>query len=388
MSSTYNGNSATFYPSLTLMTGADKPTAQVFRTPLERLLDNAMYLRDREDALFLRQATSLRGKNATFTDTADRLAATSMLGVEDCPGPAIAVKAGEAFAVYDQDGTEAQGGAVPNLTTVKDAAVNTAGRIVVVGATTPFCAFRILGGSWTAGGAQIGGEANDVVYSPAYNGFLASRGANVCRSTDATSWASVATGLTDTLRVAVIGGGAGAGRVIVQSTDATPTFALSTNNGASYAVQAGTVPFAAQAFGPGFISGCPVVTKNNLNRYVYHVGMYDSGARIRLARTADGVTWEAGPTIETPPGATFDTGPFFRICKSTGLMVIVCISIVPAVQDLALLYVSQDFTRWVGPASHPVSLGAAYAIASGRLLRSIGEDLEASDGIGHKVFSL
>jgi hypothetical protein len=47
MASSYIGSDAAFFGSLSLMTGGDRPTASVFRVPLERLLDNCAYLEAR-----------------------------------------------------------------------------------------------------------------------------------------------------------------------------------------------------------------------------------------------------------------------------------------------------------------------------------------------------
>lgn len=47
MPSSYIGSDAAFFGTLSLMTGGDRPTASVFRVPLERLLDNCAYLEAR-----------------------------------------------------------------------------------------------------------------------------------------------------------------------------------------------------------------------------------------------------------------------------------------------------------------------------------------------------
>jgi hypothetical protein len=393
MPSNYVGVDA-FSTNLDLMTDADPPRAQLFRTPNERLLDNDTYLRARLDSAFLKQATALRAKTVTFTDTSAILAAVTVSYEEDDPGPVLAIKAGQAFAIYDHDSTEAYpGGAIPTLTSPIGAAeVATTRRIGIVGATSPFCAYLDPGGVWTAGGVGIGGTPATLAYSPTY-GFFAGRSgsANVFRSPDiATAWTGAATGLAGVLRVAVIGGGSGAGRVVALSTAATPIFSRSTDNGASFALQAGTVASAGTADNSGTLAGCPMVARRGMNRFVYHVGRYDAGARLRLARSADGETWQAGPTIEAPPGRIFEGTPLIFACKTTGLLVVVAPaeSLDAAGHDVKLVYASSDFTSWVGANVYPGVLGTtAFAVAGGRVLYTTGAGLSVSDGFSFKVFT-
>lgn len=392
MPSNYVGVDA-FSTNLDLMVDADSPRAQLFRTPNERLLDNDTYLRARLDSAFLKQATALRAKTVTFTDTSGVMAAVTVSYEEDDPGPVLAVKAGQAFALYDHDSTEAYpGGAIPTLTTISGAEVSSARRIGIVGATSPYCAYLDPGGVWTAGGTGIGGTPNGVAYSPAYGFFSGRSGsANVFRSPDiATAWTGAATGLAGILRVAVIGGGAGAGRVVALGTEALPTFSRSTNDGASFTLQAGTVPSAAQADSSGTLAGCPMVSRRGMNRFVYHVGRYDSGARLRLARSADGETWQAGPTIEAPPGRIFEGTPVIFACKTTGLLVVVAAaeSLDAAGHDVRLVYASSDFASWVGANVYPGIFGTtAFAVAGGRVLYTSGAGLSVSDGFSFKVFT-
>jgi hypothetical protein len=388
MSSDYTGDPSEFFETLSLMTGGDRRTAQSVRTPLERLLDNACFLRASVDTSAAGAVFDLRDTDAAFTDTAERLAATCLVAEDGAPGPVVALKTGEALAVYGQETQTLPGGAVPNLTSIVAAAVSTAGRVVVVGATTPFCAFRDAGGSWTGGGNQIGGTPGGLVYSPAYDGFLAPRGVNVYRSTNAASWAATDVGLgTTILHVAVIGAGAGEGVIVALSTATAPTIKRSLDDGATY-VTAGVIPNRLTADEAGCLAGCPMVSRLNLNQYAYHCSRNDSGARLRTARSADGATWESGVTIEAPTGYTFDSFPTLRICQSTGLMVIA----VPATHTadstaVTLLYTSRDFQRWVGPDVRDQVDSNAFAVAGGRLLLSPDASLLASAGVIYKVHS-
>jgi hypothetical protein len=216
MPSNYTGDPGVFSDELELLDDGDPSAAQLWRGPEERLLDNTCYLRSRINGTQSRQAVALRLTDATMTDVAASMAASCTFGVENCIGPVVAAKAAQGVAVFDSNTTAAHpGGAVPNLTSVVAAAVNPAGRIVLVGATTPFCAFKVPGGSWTAGGAEIGGTPFGVIYSPAYGGFFSWRALNFYRSTDATAWTATdvsGTGLTGALSsAAVVGAGTGAG---------------------------------------------------------------------------------------------------------------------------------------------------------------------------------
>lgn len=392
MASNYPGVQK-FSASLTLMTDGDSPGAQLFRVPNERLLDNDVYLRARLDSAFLKQAAALRARTVTFADSSLFMSAVVVSPEENAVGPVLAIKAGEAFAVYDHDATEAYpGGAIPTITSpIVGAEVASNRRIGIVGATSPYCAYKDPGGVWTAGGTGIGGTPSGFAYSAAY-GFFAGRtgSANVFRSPNiATAWTGAATGLAGVLRVAVIGGGPFAGRVVALSTAATPVFSRSTDNGASFTLQPLTVPFAAEADNSGTMAGCPAVTRESLNQYVYHVGRFNSGARLRLARSRDGESWETGPTIDAPPGSVFEGTPNILVCKTSGLMIVVA----PAERldadnhDVKLIYASRDFAQWIGAAVHPGTLGSnAYAVAGGRLFHTTGTGLSASDGFNFEVF--
>lgn len=389
MASDHTADPSAFNDPIEMMTGADRPTAQAIRAPLEKLADNCAFLRQESDALGLRQVLTLRKKTAVLSDTGSTCAASALYGAEAVQGPAVFIKGQESLLVYDNDDTE-DFGAVPDIGATRDAATDPDGLIVVIGSSTPFNAFRAPGGSWTGGGSEIGGSPNNVIYDPGYGGFMASRTTNVWRSTDAASWASSATGLAGVQRVAAIGAGPGAGRIVALSTATAPVFAVSIDHGATFSASGGTVPHAASADGAGLLVGCPLVSRLGLNEYVYHVARYDSGARLRLARSQDGENWEAGPTIEAEDGYVFSGTPILLICQSTGLMVINApASHTAESRSDRMLYTSRNFTRWTGVASHAGTAAAlAYAVARGRVMFSNSADLTASDGIGFKVFTV
>ena len=114
-----------------------------------------------------------------------------------------------------------------------------AGRIVIVGSSSPYTAYLVPGGSWTAGGTQPGGSLGQVLYSPNYGGFITARTTNIWRSVDATAWASVATGVANGVQ-SIAAASVGSGLVVALDTATTPAFRRSSNAGASF-IAAATV---------------------------------------------------------------------------------------------------------------------------------------------------
>jgi hypothetical protein len=384
MASDHTADPSTFYSVVSMLDGSDVMSATQLRTIYERLHDNTAHLKARVDGALSRQAAALSLTDASFTDVTAGLVAATPFGEENSPGPVVAIKVGEAVAVFDQNTTATHpGGAITNLTSVVAAAVNPAGRIVIVGATTPYCAFKVPGGAWTGGGAEIGGTPATVLYSPAYGGFIAGRSTNIYRSTDATAWTAIAA-LTASFvsSLAVIGAGAGSGVVVALQGSTTPTIRVSTDNGLTWGFTGSGIPERLNADEAGNVAGCPMVSRYGLNEYVYHVSRNDSGARLRTCRSADGTAWEATATIEAPLGHTFTGGPSLRLCQSTGLAAIV----VPATRTtdaatLTLVYTSVDWVHWDTPAVFPQVANTGWAVAGGKLLMSGSAALRASVGV-------
>lgn len=390
MASDHTGDPSTFYDVISMLDGSDVMSATQVRAMLQRLHDNTCHAKRKADVLAAKQSAALHLTDANFSDTAASMAAATPFGEEDTAGPVVACKAGQALSVFDLNVTATHpGSSIPNLTSVLAAAVNPAGRIVVVGATTPFCAFKIPGGNWTGGGNQIGGTPTSLVYSPSYGGFLAGRtnSANVFRSTDATSWAGVTALLVGNVQaIGIIGAGPGDGTITVLGTSTSPSVRVSTDDGANYGFSGAGIPNRLTADEAGSLAGCPLVSRENLNRYVYHVSRNDSGARLRTARAPDGLTWESGPTIEPPTGHTFTGAPALKICQSTGLMAIT----VPGVRttdavNVTFVYTSHDFKTWHEPGVYAQVANAAFAVAGGRILMSASAALRASSGVSFGV---
>lgn len=390
MASNHTGSPNAFYSVVSMIDGSDVMSATQLRTIYERIHDNTVHVKARIDSAAARQATVMAQHPGTvFADTGNGLAVVGYDHEENHPGPVVAIKVGEAFAIFDQAVT-AVGGAVPNLTSIVAAAVNAAGRMVVVGATSPFCAFRAPAGSWTGGGAEIGGTPDDVVYSPAANKFFACRSGStsVFNSSDATAWTGVvAQAGGGILSIGVIGAGVGSGVIIELGTATAPTVRVSNDNGATWGFTGVGIPNRVTADESGSLAGCPAVTRNGLNEYVYHVSRNDSGARLRTARTADGITWESGPTIEAPSGHTFTSRPRLLICKQTGLMVIAAPAQRTAeTMNVTAVYTSLDWVKWTLGDLQGTRQITSYGIANGRLYQSNTSALLMSAGIATEVF--
>lgn len=390
MASNHTGDPDTFHDVISMLDGADVKSATAMRATLENIHDNTAHLKRRTDSSAARQAcVMVQHPGTVFADTGNGLAVTPYVNAENHPGPALAIKVGECFAIFDQAVT-AVGSTVPDLTSVVEAAVNAAGRAVVVGATTPYCAYRAPAGNWTAGGNQIGGTPSDLVYSPSADKFYACRSGStsVFYSTDATSWTGVvAQAGGGILSLGVIGAGVGAGVIVELGTTTAPAVRVSNDDGLTWGFTGVGIPNRLTADESGWLAGCPSVTRNGLNEYVYHVSRNDSGARLRLARTADGITWTSGPTITPPPGHTFTSRPRLLICKTTGLMFIVA----PAQRtaeslNVTIVYTSQDWVRWMRGDVHGTRQITSYAAAVGRLYQSNTGALMLSQGIATEVF--
>jgi hypothetical protein len=391
VASDHTGDADEFYSVVSMLDGSDVMSATQLLTIYERIHDNTCHVKRVSDMSLARLAARLDQHPGTvFADTGNGLAVIPYECDENHPGPVIAIKVGEAFAIFDQAVT-AVGGAVPNLTSIVQAAVSLTGRAVVVGATTPFCAFRATAGSWTGGGAEIGGTPSDVIYSPVANKFFACRtgSVSVYNSSDALAWTAVAAyvGAPGIQALACVGAGAGAGTIVELGTTTLPTIAASYDNGATWGFSGTGIPNRLTADESGSLAGCPSVTRNGLNEYLYHVFRADSGARLRLSRTTDGITWESGPTITAPQGHAFASRPRLLICKTTGLMFIIA----PAQRtaeslNVTAIYTSLDWVQWRLADVQGTRQITSYGAANGRLYQSNTAALMLSTGIASEVY--
>jgi hypothetical protein len=361
------------------MTGGDQPTAQLFRVPLERLLDNTAFLQKTAVATALRQMLALRANGFALAETDPNFGMATLLGVEGAAPPAILYASGDLpVAVYeDQDAENYNSGtfsAIPDLTSVIDAAVAPSGLTVVVGGGSPYHATRAINTDWSAGSAFASNTMTRVAYSPDAARFLATQvsGGNVYRSADGLSWSTVASGLSDARDVSGI---TASGIVVVMNQSTSPGFAVSDDGGASYSAAAGTVPYEADADAVGSMTGCPAVTRGGLGSYVYHAAICDGGDNIRTSRSADGDTWEPLTVIPKPSLGDFGSALRMYQCQTTGIAVIVVGAVHPLADDghnTTYMYASIDMVNWFGPVCRDGDSVIRYGIAGGVFAKKLG----------------
>lgn len=387
MASNYTGDPDGETDTLLLMTGGDTPTAQLFRVPLERLLDNdAARRRDvaRSSNVVLERALlRFQALDVTVDDTAESLGAITTGFGGDSTKPTLVVKVDSTGVVLAHDDSVIdQGGPLASITSlVADCAASTAGRAVAIGVGGQRNAYTDNdGGTWSAGGNGVAGAVQFIVYDGIGDQFLCggSGTGSVYRSPDAsTDWTSAASQFSQPFGLAVLGLGASSGDVVcLGNLGSEPRFSVSTDAGASFST-AGTTPpaNAADADEPGDLRGCQTVLRDDLGSSVYHIMRCDSGARIRTNTSQDGLTWTAGTVITAPTGAAFDSRPRLLIDQVLGLFVIVA----PLDNGTTALYASRDFVSWTGPAAVRSLATAAWALAGGRLFCTRDDAIYASD---------
>ncbi len=386
MPSNYTGDPDGAVETLSLMTGADRPTAQLFRVPLECLLNNdaAHIVRDQQQAA--RSALRLRplmfGADLLATDDlAESMAATvknpSAAIINGDPAVLIKVDSTGVFQAYDGPEVD-QGGALASVTSlVRDAAAS-GDFIVAIGVGGNLNAYSANGGgAWSAGVAGIGGAVERIIYSPEGDIFITagSGTGSVFRRTDpsASTWSSAASGFAAPFALAAFGADASSpGRVVcLGNSGDEPRFSTSDDDGATFAVEATTVPNPGDFAEAGDMQGAPFVTEN-----IFHIARVTSGASIRLHVSPDGEAWTLRATLSAS-GFVFNSRPRLLMDQGTGLLVIVG----PTDGGTDALYASVDEgVNWVGPC-HVKAVGIfGYAVAGGRLFQTRNAMIYQSDG--------
>lgn len=391
MSSSYTGNPTTAADSLTLMTGGDRKTAQSARVPLERLLDNSAreaLRRLESDVLTLRSIWSYA---VTITDTAESVAASAArnpLG-SGPDSPVLIVKTAQCFKVGCADFLTAQG-VPPSITSlVTDAAHGNVShnRLLVIGTGGNRNAFSDdAGASWTAGG-DIGATPKRLIFNDSQ--FMCTQGADrVSRSTNGVTWTA------NTSAGVVIAGGLASysnGNVVALGS-LTGTVRWTDDNGATFSSVA-NIPNAGSLDGDGSVAG-------NCGSRVFHVGSIDSGAQLQISSSAsnDGTDWNVVATIDAPAGDAFAAEPRLLMCRTTGVLVIVAPLAGSSVASArCALYASRgdwvvqegsDFrmawTRERLMQTDPDPGVDAFALAGGKLIMAINDQLFASAGAGEE----
>lgn len=388
MSSSYTGVAANATDTLTLMTGGDTPTAQLFRTPLERLLDNDAAQNARVDLtnnVAIERALLRRHKlDVTVDDTAESLAAVTTGFQGDPTKPTLVIKVDSTGVILAHDDSEIdQGGVIASVTSlVADAAQSSSGRVFAIGVGGQRGAYTDDdGGTWSAAANGIAGAVQFAIYDAIGDQFICggSGTGSVYLSPDAsTNFTSAASQFSAPFGIAALGLGASSGDlVILGNSGSAPRFSVSTNGGTSFST-AGTTPpaNAADADEPGDLRGCQTVLRDDLGSSVYHIMRCNSGARIRTNVSQDGLTWTAGAVITAPLGAAFASRPRLLIDQVLGLFAIIA-PLSP--NGTTAVYVSRDFVTWTGPAAYRSLATAAWGLAGGRLFSTRDGVVYASD---------
>lgn len=382
MASDYTGNAANATDTLSLMTGGDRPTAQVFRVPLERLLDNDAAQTARtdqtENVAVERALLRLHKLDVTVDDTAESLAAVSTGTLGDPTKATLVIKVDSTGVVlaYD-DETVDQGGVIASVTSLVADAASSGPRHVAIGVGGQRAAYTDNdGGSWSAAAAGIGGAVTFIIRDGIGSQFICGgpgTGSVYLSPNASTNWTSTASQFSQPLGIAALTNG---DLIILGNSGSEPRFSVSTDAGVSFST-AGTTPpaNAADADEPGDLRGCQFVLANSRGTKAYHVMRCNSGARLRTNTSEDGLTWTAGAVLTAPTGAAFDSRPRLLIDQVLGLFVIVA----PLDNGTTALYSSRDFVAWTGPAAVKNLATAAWALAGGRLFCTRDGAIYASD---------
>jgi hypothetical protein len=257
------------------------------------------------------------------------------------------------------------------------------GRVVAIGTGGNNNAFtNDFGVTWTAGGA-IGFVGQDIIWNETLGLFLvnSSSGSSVARSADATSWTLASHSL------AVNGNGGiaclASGRTVVcgEEPSATfPRFSVS-DNGSSWSDSGGFPADGGIAFlDRGYICG-------NGGSEIWHVGVRGNpGSGLRISVSGDGASWTTRADFTTighniPPGAVQPTTqPRIMCCQNTGMLVVLACRVIDS-SIFAIASMDRGFT-WTDPVFFRGTNVRSFAVADGKLFRTVGARVEKSDGCG------
>jgi hypothetical protein len=376
MTSPYNGV-ATYLSTLQLMTDADSPSAQTFRVPNERLLDNDVFLKAYADAIDFKRFRSavLHVRQLQSGTTSENALAVVASQQSDS---VLVIKSGalNIFRFSDAGVPPAGASGIPSITGVVTDAVRGAGRLLVIGTGGNRCAYTdsVAGtGTYFAGG-DMGATPFRLIYNPSFSRFQACRsgGSTAQYSTDGTAWSS-ATASTDDASggIAMLANGDSFVCGLDAAAGAGPRFARSTNGGTSWADGA-TVPSPTSYAN----AGC-VVGKRTGGPSMWHSGL--AGGNLLICKTDNGTAWSLIATITPLAGATFSGQTRILHDDATGLLVVACVFD----SSFMALYASRDAgVTWTPPLTLEYTALAGLGLAGGRLYVSALTNILASDGIG------
>ncbi|MES2384551.1 MAG: hypothetical protein V4593_08375 [Pseudomonadota bacterium] len=359
------------------------PGAPVPAQHLNHLLASAAAVARRMLAvLALRPHTT----DAAFADSTAACAAACVENGGASEGiKALVVKAGTAGSMYvnDSDAVTVAGDTVSVTSLVTSIAYdNTAGRFIAVGSGgNNHCSSTDNGANWVTGGA-IGFVPQDIVRNPTLGLFIvnSASGSGSARTTNGAAWTSS----SHTLAASGKGGIAvlSSGRTVICGFDGfdAPRFTIS-DNGSTWADSGGFPADGGISFlNEGYICG-------NGGPLIWHVGLRGSPpSAIRVSVSSDGVTWTTRADLSIsvdniPPAALQpDTQPRIMCCQNTGMLVIVCAEVATS-RIFAIASLDGGFT-WTEPVYYAGASLRAFAVANGKLYRTLGSGLEQSVGVG------
>lgn len=290
--------------------------------------------------------------------------------------PIVGAKGGTSgsFLAYANTPHMVTGSTTSTLTSCTAIARSGAGRIVILGATSPFSAYSTNeGASWTGGGNQIGSAGNCVLWNPIHSRFMATKisSPNVYYSADVTAWTAVDSGLTAASDYSGLGMWSDGDVLFLGGGDLT-IGRVSTNGAVSWSNLALTWPNAATmvAIDAGHLASAGTDT-------IYHVGRL-STTEMQVSAITNGSATVAVLATITLPTSTFNARPRIYQCQDTGLLVIA----VTTGDSHGFVYASLDGVTWEGPAMvGPIATPFDVGVAGGRIWVNNTTEIAATDGI-------
>jgi hypothetical protein len=306
-----------------------------------------------------------------YADTGANLGAIALNSL----GNILVLKGGanDSKSIWDDETLTTLGSIVSVTSAVKGIAKNGSGRLVAIGTGGNRCAFSADSGvTWTAGTA-LPADGNAIIYKTIGNRFMVTSSSGVSQDVDgASTWATVATGLSGTLGgIAACTPGGGTDFTVVPGLNGSGDldFAVSTDGGGSWSTAGGTCPSAADYDDSGWITG------KNGGSTVYHVGRLNTGDTMQVCKSTNGSTWELVATIN--PNTSVTARPKILMCPDTDVMWIIYDQI-----TATGIVASFDYgVTWTTPVHVTLRSVDAFACANGRLISTQGARLQISDGV-------
>ncbi len=298
----------------------------------------------------------------TITDGAESIGAVQPNNASG----AVIVKTAQAF-LLGGDAHLAEVGVPASVTSLMTDAATNGSRIIAIGTGGNRNTYSDdLGSTWSAGG-NIGQTPKRIVYNSVLDAWTVTAGTTDVRFSvdDGATWTTaVGAGVDVDAGLAVVSNG---NTFSISSINA---IRRSTNGGSSWTTVVGAVPETADLDDSGTVAG-------NTGSVFYHCGRFN-GDTLRIASSADGITWTSVAAISTPSGRTYTGRPRLLLCQNSGLMVILA----PISGTRMAMYASLDLgVTWTAPVFMLDRGVDAFALCGGRLFFGPDANMYASDGV-------